>query len=526
MLRTIKYAVLVLVLMAQFSCQQREHVDMILKNAKIYTVNSSFAVMQSAAVSNGRFVAISSDANILARYTSDSILDLKGKYVYPGFIDAHAHFSQFAVSLAQADLSGASELADIIRILAEYQQDNHKIWIVAKNLPQSFLVDSVVTDNKLFNKLFAKTPVFVWTAGYGEAIINDAFIRKSGFVTDSQSGILIGSEAQRASRLIPSPGESEMKSLYKRAEQECFNVGITSTSDYGAICANVELLDQMQKSNELRLPVYAILEPSAENIEKYVSKVPYYTDNLKALSVGFGIDGRLSQHSAVLLSPYPDGASNGELKVSADSLRNICRLAYEHGFQMCVGCVGDSATRLVLEAYSEILPHKNNARWRVENLHMVDRKDLRLFSHFSVMPSVQPMQYQFCKDFMQQMFDKKLMKECFAWKRLLDQNQGIISGTNAPYGMLNPMAVFYASVRQEKHRVHNKQSQEMTTTQALKALTIWAAYSQFDEKNKGSIEVGKWADFIVTDGNITTMYQPNLPGLNVKMTYLHGKRVK
>lgn len=527
MIAELKHIALVMaVALLAVSCQNKEDADLIIRNAKIYTVNNSFAVMQSAVVKNGKFVAISNDANIMARYTSDSILELKGKFVYPGFIDAHAHFVQYAISLSQIDLADADSLNAVIRLLTDYQQKNPGKWIVARNLKSSFIDDGEMTDNELFNKLFAKTPVFVWTAGYKSAIVNKAFIQKSKLNVDSPNGIISGVEAQMASRCIPAPADSEMELLLRQAEQDCFNVGITSTTDFGAQSKFIKLIDKMQGDGTLKIPVYAILEPSAENIEAYISKIPYYTENLKVLAVGFDIDGRLLQHSAVMLEPYGSDGINGTLNISADSLMNICQQAYDHGFQVCLGCVGDSAVRLAINTYAKILPHKNDMRWRIENLHMISHKDLRKLGHFNIMPSVQPMQFKVNSNFIKENFDRRHIKESFAWKQLLDQNQGIVCGTNAPFGKLNPMAVYYSAIRQEKRKANNKQSQEMTPTQALKAMTIWPAYSQFDEKSKGSLEVGKWADFIVTSENITTMYQPNIPDLTVDMTYLHGKRVK
>ena len=519
-------ALMASVAMLAIGCQHKEEADLIIRNAKIYTVNNSFAVMQSAAVKNGKFVAISNDANIMARYVSDSVLELKGKFVYPGFIDAHAHFVEYAISLSQIDLSDADSLNEVVRRLIDYQHKNPGKWIVARNL-DIMLADSYqMAEKDILSDLFADTPVFVWSEGYMSAIINKAFSDKTGINADSPDRIIRGTVAHAASRCIPAPADSEMESLLQKAEQDCFNVGITSTTDFGARQSFIKLIDKMQAEGKLRIPVYAVLEPSAENIEAYIGKVPYYTENLKVLSVGFDIDGCLPQQTAMMLEPYGTDGANGTLWVTADSLMNICQQAYDHGFQVCVGCVGDSAARLAVNTYAAILPHKNNARWRLDNLQMITHKDMRKLGHFNIMPSVLPMQYQRNSKFIKEMFNRKHVKESFAWKQLLDQNQGIVCGTDSPFGKLNPMLVYYSAIRQEKRRISNKQSQEMTPTQALKAMTIWPAYSQFDEKSKGSLEVGKWADFIVTSENLTTMYQPNIPDLHVDMTYFRGCRVK
>ena len=522
-----RYILLILlgVLLLTTSCQHKEHADLILKNAKIYTVNNNFAVMQSAAIRNGKFVAISSDANISARYTADSVLELKGKFVYPGFIDTHAHFTQYALSLSHINLDTAKTIKNIVDQLDDFQRKNPEMWIVGKNLDADVFADKTMQICSILNNHFPETPVFIWLNDYNSALINQAFTDKINGVLTPKNGILNQRDAQTASNFIPQPSDSQMAKLLQQAEQECFNVGITSTTDFGASYTNVQLIDSLHKNGLLQIPVYAILEPSSENISKYISKVPYYTDNLKVLSVGLNLDGQIQQNLAVMRTPYDNG-KNGKLTVSADSLFKICQMAYEHGYQMCVSSFGDSATRLTLNTFAKILPIKNNSRWRIEGMQMAVRKDLRMFNHYNIIPSIQPRQYQSAKTFIDNTFNRKLSREAFAWKRFISQNQGIICGTDIPYNTLNPMAMFYAAVRQEKRKMHDRQSQALTTTQALKAMTIWAAYSQFDDQQKGSIEVGKWADFVVTSENITTMYQPNIPNVTIERTYLKGKRVK
>lgn len=505
-------------------CRQKEDVDLILKNAKIFTVNNSFAVVQGAAIRNGKFVAVASDATISARYTSDSVLDLKGKFVYPGFIDSHAHFMQYAMALAQVDLDEAESLNSILNKLSDYKKKNEGRWIVARNLTYT-PDDCIIPDNTALNKSFEDTPVFIWTKDYKTALVNNALLKAVG-IQYNGNGYLSNDQARMVAKLLPEPSTDELVQLVKKAERNCFDAGITSTTDFGATHANLQLIDSLQNAGILQIPVYAILEPSAENIAQYITKMPIQTDKLKILSVGIDIDGRLSQNNAVMLAPYTDKNINGELRISPDSLKRLCLMAFDNGFQMCVGCIGDSAARLALKTYASILPHKNNMRWRIEDLHLITRRDLKYFSHFNIVPSVQPTQYEFNREFLSDKINRRLKKEVFAWKQLLGQNQGIVSGSNAPYGPLKPMEIMYAAMSQEKRKTHNKQSQKMTPTQTLKSLTIWAAYAQFDEQQKGSIEVGKWADFVVVGKNITTMYQPDLPQVEIEQTYLRGKRVK
>lgn len=508
------------------SCQHKEAADLIIKNAKIYTVNADFAVMQGAAIRDGRFVAVGSDANISARYTSDNILDLRGKFVYPGFIDGHAHFVEYAQSLSQVDLSDAESLNAVLKKLSDYKKKHPGKWIVGNNLAYNTPDDCIVTDNSMLTAFFSDTPVFIWTKDYKWALVNKALLNEVGMNQVSGNGYIDSQLAQQVVKHLPRPSDSELAVLLKQAERRCFDAGITSTTDYDCSYQDVKLIDSLRESGYLQIPVYLVLEPSAENMVNYIGKTPVNTEKQKIMAVGIDIDGRMSQYRAVTLQPIVEGEPNGKLRISPDSLRSLCQFVYDHGYQMCVGCVGDSAVRLALKTYADILPHKNQLRWRIENLHMISHKDLKYFNHYNIIPSILPINYQYNKAFVSENLNRKLKKEVFAWKQLLGQNQGIVSGSNAPYGSLNPTEMMYDAMSQEKRRIYNKQNQKMTPTQALKSLTIWGAYAQFDEQQKGSIEVGKQADFVVVGKNITTMYQPDLPQVVVEQTYLKGKRVK
>lgn len=500
------------------SCRHKEEVDLILHNAKIYTVNNSFAVMQSAAIKDGKFVAVSSDATISTRYTSDSILDLKGKFVYPGFIDSHAHFINYAISLSYADMLNANELSDVIHTLTSYKQANPNKWIIAKNLDTSLL-----NNNTLLNELFPDTPVFIWSSECSSAIVNNAFAQHVD-LKENVNGLIVGEELKKASKQLPKPSQTELVELLQKAEKECFAVGITSTSDFESSLNDIKIIDSLHKTNCLQIPIYMSIEPTTENIDAYISKIPYYTDKLKVLSVAIDIDGRALQQEALMLQPYKTGG-NGIQNVTADSLYTLCQMAYDNGFQVCADCQGDSAARLVLNTYAKILPNKNDMRWRIENTNIMARAEMRKLSHYNVIPSVSPLICNQKRTQFAELFDKKQKKDIFAWKQIIAQDQGILCNSNAPYGDMNPTAIYYAAMRQERQKQQNIQSQEMSPIQALKAMTIWPAYAQFDEKQKGSIEVGKWADFIVLPDNITTMYKPNLPNVKVEKTYLRGKKV-
>ncbi len=500
-------------------CHQRDRVDLIIRNAKIYTVNNSFAVVQGAAVRNGRFVAVGSDANINARYTADSVIDLHGKYVFPGFIDTHSHFIDYALSLGQADLGSATGANQALKMLENRRNTTPDNWIVARNLNSEF-ADSVAAQ---IDNAFPDSPVFIWLCGQEQAVVNRALISKVGISTGNNRLLTIDETVATAHKL-PQVSADSLTQLMQQAERNFFAVGITSATDYGTSYDNTQIINQMYNNKQLQIPIYIVLEPSAENIENYISKIPVYSDNQKILAVAVSIDGSLASGKTAMIEPFKNRQRNAPL-VTTDSLARLCQMAIDHGFQMCVSCSGDSATRLAINTYASILPNKNNLRWRLDNLQAIQRSDLKRIGHYNIIPAVVPVQYAQSNAIATQLLNKSQQKVLFAWKRILEQNQGIVAGIDVPNNQLSPMAVYHAATHQERLKLRNKQGQEMSSIQALKAMTLWAAYSQFDDDSKGSIEVGKWADFIIINENITTMYRPNIPNVKVRSTYLHGKKV-
>jgi len=256
----------------------------------------------------------------------------------------------------------------------------------------------------------------------------------------------------------------------------------------------------------------------------------YKTDHLNVRSIKLYVDGALGSRGALLLKPYTDDPHNyGLLTTDITDLANDCRLAYEFGYQVNTHCIGDSANRIILKIYGEILKGANVRRWRIEHAQVVNPNDFRLFGQYNIIPSVQPTHATSDMYWANERLGKDRLTGAYAYKNLLEQNGWLADGSDFPVESINPILGFYAAIsRQDVDGFPAggfMPEQKLTREEALKAMTIWAAKAAFEEKEKGSIEPGKFADFIVTDKDLMTTPLPEIPGIKIKLTFSGGEQV-
>ncbi len=534
------FLILSLILLGFSACENKQEVDLIIRNAKIYTVDRNFNVVQGAAIHNGKFVAVGPDATIKARYTSANQLDLRGKFIFPGFIDAHSHFTYYAETLDQVDLTGTTGMDEVIVRLKAHENTQTGDWIIGFGWDQNNWKDKAMPENTALSQAFPNTPVFIWRVDGHAALVNAEGLKRTGLLNDGgktrkpnavkmskKTGLLFEDAATEVYENLPKPSADKMKALIAQAQQNCFSVGLTGVCDAGLDDGEVHFLDSLQKKGDLRISVYAMLNPTTENIDRWVLKGPMINDRLHVNAIKVFIDGALGSRGALMLENYSDKPeTNGILRISPDSLLKICQIAYEHNFQVCAHAIGDSANRLVLQTYSKVLSPKNDLRWRIEHAQVVNPADFSYFGKYGIIPSIQTSHYLSDKGWAIERLGPARMKSAYAWQELLKQNGWLANGSDFPVESINPVRGFYAAVsRAENSPVPKKQEQHLTRTQALKAMTIWAAMAQFEEDQKGTLEPGKWADFVVLDKNIMVIYPTELLNVAIERTYCHGELV-
>jgi predicted amidohydrolase YtcJ len=522
----------------------KEQVDLIVHNATVYTVDEGFSIAQAFAVKDNRFVAIGSNRSILASYESSEIVDAGGQTVYPGFIDAHAHFYRYGLGLKVADLLGAESEDELVeRVVKHAQQHPDVQWVLGRGWDQNLWENKEFPTRAKLDSLFPDRPVLLTRIDGHAALANKAALELGGITASTAmtggkvilengvpTGVLIDNAIGLVSAKVPDPSEDESQQALIAAQQECFAVGLTSVVDAGLDRGIIELIDAMHNAGTLNMRVYAMVNPTKENMDHYFQQGPSQTDYLTVRSFKIYGDGALGSRGAALLKPYHDQAHNyGFLLRDPVEFDELASLMLANGFQMNTHCIGDSANRALLDIYAKYLKGKNDLRWRIEHAQVVANEDMPKFAAYSVIPSVQPTHATSDMYWAGQRLGPFRIKTAYAYKDLLDQNGIIALGSDFPVEHINPLYGFHSAVvRKDAKNWPDDGFQpenKITREDALKGMTIWAAFANFEENLKGSVEVGKLADFVILEQDIMTAPENELRSIKILGTYIGGTKV-
>ncbi|HQK36519.1 MAG TPA: amidohydrolase [Bacteroidales bacterium] len=540
-IRILFFLVPCFMLVSESSGIARQNKDTILfVNAHIYPVDDIFSTADAMVIANGRIVEIGTGRELLGRYGAAKIIDLKGKYVYPGFIDSHCHFLHYGLSLREVDLAGTTSIGQIMERLKEFHSHTRTRWLIGRGWDQNNWENKTYPNRWMLDSLFPDIPIYLtridghaaWvnTAALKEAGINRQIKVKGGLVVLENgvpSGILLDNAMNLVLRLIPSPDISAKTEALKKAQAQCCAVGLTMVCDAGLGYQDVVIIDSLQRKGELSIRVYAMLEPTDENFKNFISRGIYQTDRLSVRSIKLFADGALGSRGALLLEPYTDDPLTKGLQIEPTAYyRRICKKALRYGYQVNTHCIGDAANRMILDIYGEILKGQNDLRWRIEHAQVVHPSDFHKFAKFSIIPSVQTTHATSDMFWAIDRLGDERIRYAYAYKMLLQQNGWLANGSDFPVEHINPLLGFYAAVARKntlgQPSVGFQPENALTREEALRAMTIWAARAAFEETNRGSLEPGKWADFVVLDTDLMTAPLEQIPETQVLSTWIGG----
>lgn len=526
-----------------FGCTPvKEKADIIVHNAVVYTVDSAFSTAESFAVKNGKIIAVGKNEEILSKYEGEK-LDADGNAVFPGFIDAHCHFYGYGMGLKKVDLTGTRSFDEVIQRVVEFSKTNRGEWIQGRGWDQNDWEVKEFPDRTKLDSLFPTTAVFLKRVDGHAALVNGEALRRAGVTGNAKieggmvevkngmpTGILIDNAIDLVASKIPSASKPEAHDALLAAQKNCFAVGLTTVDDAGLDKQIVGLIDEMQKNGELKMRVYAMLSDNKENLDYYLKHGPYKTERLNVRSFKFYADGALGSRGACLLHPYSDKPGHhGFLLNKPGYYTEFAQKLFEKGFQMNTHCIGDSADRFLLNTYGYILKGKNDRRWRIEHAQVINKQDFEKFGLYSVIPSVQSTHATSDMYWAEKRLGAERVKGAYAYKDLLNSFGRVALGTDFPVENINPLHTFYAGVARKDLKGFPEGGWQMenalTREETLKGMTIWAAYSNFEEKEKGSIEPGKFADFVILDKDIMKINIDEVPAVKVLATYLSGENV-
>jgi predicted amidohydrolase YtcJ len=525
------------------TCQSKHRVDLIVYNAKVYTVDSAFQIFEAFAVQDGKFIEIGTSEKIQEKYVADSIVDMQGATVYPGLYDAHAHFWGFAETLAQVDLVGSDSFEEILQRLQKFREEMPQSdWLVGRGWDQNRWTQQVYPDRAQLDAVFPDIAVYLVRVDGHAAIANTKALELAG-ITQAVSveggsieskngrltGVLIDNAMNKVVQVIPAPTTEQRIALLQKAEAACLAVGLTTVSDAGLDRWQIEFLDSLYKAGVLYLRNHAMITISPENMDYYLQSGPYISDKLTAHTFKILADGALGSRGACMLEPYSDAPTQGFLLYAPEVIREALTKIKESSFQVSTHAIGDSTNRFILKAYAEQLQGKNDRRWRLEHAQILAPGDQKYFSEHSIVASVQPTHATSDMYWAEQRVGAERLKGAYAFKNLLDETGMLALGSDFPVEHINPLYGFHAAVA----RVDAKgwpeggfqMDQAISREAAMRGMTIWSAYANFEEKTRGSIEVGKAADFVVIEKDLMEAPLNELRDARILETYIAGKKM-
>ncbi len=568
------------------STSQKKEADLIIHHAIIYSVDSSFTIFEAMAISNGKIMELNTNQKILDTYSAKESIDANGKSVFPGFIDAHCHFANYGLGLQQVDLVGTKSFEEVIERVKAFSTltpnpstKGEGNWIIGRGWDQNDWAVKEYPNKKILDSLFPNTPVILKRIDGHAALVNTIALKLAGITSETRinggkiefnfvpggdrswtsatgqkeidhleypywvpTGILIDNAVDLVTSKIPAPSKEQFQQALLAAQKNCFEVGLTTVDDAGLMKSEIDIIDDLQKNGKLKMRVYAMLSDSAPNYKYYLEKGPYKTDRLNVRSFKFYGDGALGSRGACLLQDYSDKPKwKGFLLNSIEHYDKQAGIIEEKGFQMNTHCIGDSAMRTMLAVYG-INPRvgfdhdgkltrdiAKEKRWRIEHAQVVSKEDLKYVKALSVIPSIQPTHATSDMYWAEERLGKERVKTAYAYKDLLKAAGLVALGTDFPVEDISPFKTFYAAVYRKDSKGFPEGGFQMenalTREETLKGMTIWAAYANFEEKEKGSLEKGKFADFVILDTDLMKCAENEILKTKVVSTFVNGEKV-
>ncbi len=517
--------------------------DLIITNAKIYTVNQNFDTAESMAISDGKIVAVGKSSDILKNYKSAKVQDLKGKTVFPGLIDAHCHFTGFATDKWKCELWGTKSWDEIIARISEYAKTAPKEWLYGRSWDQNDWAIKEFPNKEKLDQLFPNRPVYLKRIDGHAAVANQKALDIAGITKVSKilrgeieikngklTGILVDNAMLLVEKHIPEIDDNDAIQYFSDLQKECFSYGLTSLHDCGITESTLDRLEKSQSQGKLQMKIFALLEDNPDYYDRWIKKGRYTNKNITVGGFKVYSDGALGSRGACLIHVYSDKKDwRGFLLSDRKHFENLAKKLVKSNLQMATHAIGDSANRTILQIYGDVLGTKNDRRWRIEHAQIVDKNDFDLFGKYSIIPSVQPTHATSDMYWAEDRLGRDRLKFSYAYEDLLKQSGWLPLGTDFPVEEINPLKTFYSAVarKDSKHYPENGFQKEnaLTREQAIRGMTIWAAQAAFQENEIGSLEVGKSADFIIVDQDLMTVPEVKILDTKVLETFSNGKKV-
>ena len=526
--------------------------DLVITNARIYTVDDTRPVVPAMAVRDGKVLFTGSVREAMAlRGAVTHVVDLGGRTVIPGMVDAHAHLLGLGQSLRNVDLVGAKSYDEVIaRVVERAKGQPAGAWILGRGWDQNRWGDTRFPTHEALSRALPNNPVWLTRVDGHAGLGNAAAMRAAGVTaasadpsggkiertaTREPTGVFIDNAKSLVDRSIPALTRDDTRRAIIAAIVESHRWGLVGLHDAGESRATVDLLEEMAKAGQLPFRLYVMVGDDSAAIAHYLARGPQsalYDNHLWIRAFKLYADGALGSRGAALLEPYSDDANNRGLLLSAPAhIQEVAARALRAGFQVNTHAIGDRGNRVVLDAYDAALKEHPTAdhRFRIEHAQILNHDDIPRFAELGVIPSMQAVHQTSDMYWAGSRLGLGRLLGAYAWRSLLNTGVVVPNGSDFPVEAVNPLLSFHSAVsRQDADNwpaAGWMPEQRMTRDEALKSMTIWPAYAGFQESTMGSLAPGKLADFVVLDRDIMTVPDRDILGAAVLATYIGGKAV-
>jgi predicted amidohydrolase YtcJ len=519
---------------------KNKQADLILHNATIYTVDDAFSTYEAIAIKDGKILALGTEREILNEYDAPQIIDCGKQFIYPGFIDGHCHFLGYGRTLQEVNLDSTASFAEVIERVKAFKPTNSRGWIIGRGWDQNDWADQSFPSRTALDSLFPSTPVALQRIDGHAMLVNGEALKRAGITATTtidggsiefEKGILIDNAMNLVTDILPTYSREDDIAALLAAQERCFAAGLTTVDEAGLMKSDIELIKELQAQGKLKMRIYAMLADDSLNFAHYLKAGIDTTDRLSVRAFKFYADGALGSRGACLLAPYDDVLpfSYGLMLREPLHFRQKAYDLRKAGFQMCTHAIGDSANRVMLDIYGEVVGDSADHRWRIEHAQVVHQNDMQKFAQYHVIPSVQPTHATSDMPWAPQRLGRSRVMRAYTYRELKEQLGMIALGTDFPVEGISPINTFYAAIARKDLRSQPaegfQKENALSREDALRGMTIWPAIANFEEHRKGSIEVGKWADLVVLNQDLMRCTEQQIPSSEVAMTILNGEIV-
>lgn len=545
-----------------WSCKNTHKADLIIKNANLYAVDTTYDG-NTIAIKDGLITQIGSWENIEELIGDQTeILDAEGQFVMPGFIEGHGHYSGLGYSLINLNFLKSKSWEEVVQQVAEKATNTPQgSWIIGRGWHQEKW-DSIPKQNifgypyhYVLSEVSQEHPVLLYHASGHSLFANKKAMEMAGISKETPNpvggeivrdvhGEAIGVFEERAMGIFKQKHNEYIASLDQKsldsvwhsaivlAEDECLKKGVTSFQDAGSTFDELEKYEALAKAKKMRVRLWAMMRHPAKELEGKVAN--YIRRNVEKFytcaAIKSEVDGALGAFGAWLLEAYSDKPGfKGQNTTDIYDVKKIADMAIENDVQFCVHAIGDRANRVVLDIYEGVMeqhPDKKDIRWRIEHAQHLNTADIPRFAENKIIASMQGIHCTSDAPFVVKRLGMDRAKTgAYAWRSLLDQGVIVANGTDAPVEDVDPIKSFYASVtrKREDNGMEFFTEQAMTRQEAVYSYTLGNAFAAFEEKQKGSLRPGKYADIVILSQDLIRCTDDDILKTKVLYTIVDGK---